>query len=330
MNTVDVKGWGGILNIMRNGIRYKAIDSTLEQITAIMRRDICHFQLHYTNYQFGVSQKHKALKDAFTKKVDCTERLESFINFVENGMSVLFGDIAGNTRNYFDTTRHHDTPPRVTIYLVDENNRLVDLVMIPKPSESVPDDKLCIDNFTSLTTVLGEGIPYLVNSIPAEIMDDDSYFHPEFDVDRIRRSYTKLFSDRKPISILRNNYLKPFIDRNWNQMKIGNDITINLHKSHLVVPITYRAHLDKNSLNKEMVRLLKLDGNGRSILGFICVDHMSTYYFNDHSVQSYKNIDINILYVYADLLSLIIVTYLTYTVGSSTYTECMQTKGEIK
>ncbi|MBK1732263.1 hypothetical protein CKO41_10775 [Thiococcus pfennigii] len=68
----------------------------------------------------------------------------------------------------------------------------------------------------------------------------------------------------------------------------------------------------------DLVEVLNLPDDGRSILGFLLIDHPATYYFDDAPADSFENLDVNILYLYADTLSLPIVTYLTYTKGSDT------------
>ena len=317
MNLEETKFLIWVINAIKKILRLEAVNTSSEQISEIMRRDLCNFQLHYTNYQFGASQKHKALKDALQKGDTGTNEYSSFVEFIERDIQILFGKVAKDIQEYFNKTHPNDKHPRITIYLVDENNHLVDLVMIPK-SNCYPTN-ICIKDFTSMSEILKEGIPYLANNVPKEIQNDDSYRHPELNISEIKRNYKLHLTDRKPFALLRNNYCRTVSDREWNKMKIDKDKELNLHKSHLVIPITYRAHLDQNFLDTEMVKILGLEKERRSILGFICVDHSLTYYFNDEPVETFRNIDINIMYVYADLLSLIIVKYLIYTSGSSTY-----------
>ena len=83
-------------------------------------------------------------------------------------------------------------------------------------------------------------------------------------------------------------------------------------------------------MNDEMVRVLQLEDGGRSILGFLFVDHPSTYYFHDAEPHNYNNIDVNSLVIFADMISLVIVTKLMYTVGSSTVNEYSHATGDTK
>ncbi len=73
------------------------------------------------------------------------------------------------------------------------------------------------------------------------------------------------------------------------------------------------------------MRVLDLPDEGRSILGFLFVDHPSTYYFDDAPADSYDNTDLNVMYLFADTLSLVMVTALTYTLGSDTVREYLLT-----
>lgn len=101
-----------------------------------------------------------------------------------------------------------------------------------------------------------------------------------------------------------------------------------MYKSHLVVPITFRGHAEKGRLDSSLVNILELREDGRSILGFVCVDHPTTYFFDDKRPDSYDNIDVNVLYMFADMISLIFVSALMYTIGSETCDEYVSIYGE--
>lgn len=299
-------------------VNLSAVNTSLEQITEIFRLNLCSFQLRYTNYQFSASRHHlnfkTAVKDQNSAEQDCLEKLE---NFMLHGLSSLYGDIADDIQKYFSHTHKHRVKPRVTLYMVDEDSKLVPIAMLPRDNES--DSLKRVEEYSSFIEVKDRGIPYLSNNLPNSIKKKDKYLHPELNVTKIKENYSLSIKDMKLFARIRNNwpwFRRTWVDKSWNEMAY-NPFTPD--KSHLVVPVTYRAHADKNKLDSGLVSILQLPDNGRSILGFIRIDHPATFYFDNGPVESFENIDVNVMYVYADALSLALVTYMMYTRGSSSY-----------
>ena len=299
-------------------VNLAAVNTSMEQLSEHIRISLCNFQLRYTNYHFMASRKHKDFKESFTKNPDNSKyHYNEMIQFIEMSMPKLCGDLAESIREYFALTHRHREAPRVSIYLVDDKDNLVDIIMIPR-DKNMNNTPKRIENNTCFMYVCAEGTPYLTNNLPKIARKDKSLLHEGLDVEKIKNEYKPKLIDKKLIARFRNNFFRySKLDEEWNNMSDNKNTIQFLYKSHLVVPITYRMHADAKRLDSHMVKTLQLRESGRSILGFICVDHPATYYFDNGHVKSYENIDINIMYVFADMLSLIFVTWLMYTTGSS-------------
>ena len=82
----------------------------------------------------------------------------------------------------------------------------------------------------------------------------------------------------------------------------------NCYKSTLIIPLT----LWNNKLAKLFVEKFNMKDVERTIFGYLCFDHIETYYF-------YEDFDVNAGYIFADLLSLYLLTYIIYIEQSTTY-----------
>lgn len=301
-------------------LNFAAVETSLEQFSKHIRNCICNFQLRYTNYQFESSRLHKNFKDSFNKKEDENITYTSYItmiDFLERGMNTLCSDIVKEIREYFSLTHKHRTAPIVSIYLVDENDKLVSIAKYPKLDSNFQPTE--IEKNTCFSYICANGTSYLANNLPKTAKKTRSFLHEGLNVDEVKKKYRLKFIDKKIISRFYNNFIRESkLDNEW--LEVSNDQNTNKFssKSHLVVPITFRMHADQSKLSNKMIETLKLREDGRSILGFICINHLSTYYFDNGNTDSYENIDVNIMYLFADMISLILVTFLMYKDGSKT------------
>lgn len=326
-STLSISIWR-FYDLAVKALNFAAVNTSLEQFSKHIRNCICNFQLRYTNYQFEASRLHKEFKDSFKNKQDATTTYKNMIDFLEKGMNTLCSDIAKDIIEYFSLTHRHRKQPIVGIYLVNENDDLVSIAMTPRVNANFQPKK--IEKNTCFSDIYADGMSYLTNNLPETAKKDKSFLYEGLDIDKIKNEYKLKFRDKKMIARFYNNFKrqsKP--DNEWREM--SNDHSNNnqyLSKSHLVVPITFRMHADQKKLSGKMIEILKLREDGRSILGFICVNHLSTYYFDNGSRDSYENIDVNIMYLFADMISLVLITFLMYKDGSKTTNSYRELLGE--
>lgn len=305
-----------LLKIMR---RLNAISVSSSEYSEQLRECFCDFQLEYTNFHFGASRKHRDFKEAIAigNEKETAEAFRLLNNYIENGVKKLCGDNAKYIQNYFTSTHSHKIPPRIGIHAVDNDEDVQDIIMLPE--NSIKTIKK-IEKYTCFShIVIDSGIAYLENNLPKAVVKSTNDFdHSGLNLPAVRNSYKCRMRDYKLLSRL-FKFTSP--DNTWKVLCVGKTSGPNMYKSHLVVPVTFRAHAALGTLDRKMIEILELSKEGRSILGFICVDHPATYYFDDEPFDSYVNIDINTMYMLADILSFVFITRLMYTSGSSTYRE---------
>ena len=311
-----------------NLARVKAVNASNARITEHLRKCICEFQLEYTNYQFLASRLHRDFKETFANNPDNSHKEYKYLmDFVEKGFKKLCGDQAEYIQNYFHLTHLTRKKPRVGIHAVSDDDDVLDIIMLPSGEMGTTKK---IDEYSVFIEVFSTGLPYLNNNLPKSAKKQEDFKHKGLNIESIRKRYRLKIKDCKLISRWRNNLFNGVAeDHDWAKMSTNSNASRNgLHKSHLVVPITFRAHAEKGRLDDSMVEILQLRDDGRSILGFVCIDHPLTYYFDDKQPDSYDNIDINIIYMYADMISLLFVTALMYTIGSKTCDKYVTAYGE--
>lgn len=305
---------GHLIDFASRLIRVSAINVLVGKVTERLRKSVCRFQLEYTNYHFMASQLHKEFKKKFTENPkDSTAEYDKLVALVETGFKKLCGDVAASIQNYFQETHVSNIAPRVGIHFVTKESEIIDIILLPTPVgyESAPKQ---MEDYTVFLEVINTGKPYLDNNIPKTVRNDKAYKHRGLNVERVRTEYHPRWRDKKLLSRWRNSKKSlAATDADWKAMASGNtDHSGTLYKSHLIIPITFRRHAEKAALAERMVEILQLNEEGRSILGFVFVDHSETYYFEDKPESTYDNSDVNSMYLYADLLSLVLVSRLMY------------------
>lgn len=311
-------------NLVPSAVKVKNND-----LTKYLRECFCKFQLDYSNYSFRFARLHRDFKISFLQNgVEReTDRLyEELIRFSEAGLGAIYGAHADYIAHYFSISHRNKIPPRVSVHIMGKNKEIVNLAMISGSGRR--EDEKQVDEYTFFKKVVDTGVPYIDNNLPKTLKTECNYMHSGIDLDAIRKNHKNRIVDKFLISRLRGNIFRSSPkDDTWSRFWVpdydGNDI-IDCYKSLLVVPITFRKHAKINHLSQDLVNILSLKNEGRAILGFILADHPYTYYFDESPADSFDNIDVNIIYLFADTLSLAIVTSLTYIDGSSAVTNYKQ------
>jgi hypothetical protein len=70
-------------------------------------------------------------------------------------------------------------------------------------------------------------------------------------------------------------------------------------------------------LSEEFKTRFKFNSDPKRCFGFLCLDHQHAKYFNEEE-------DIDIAYIYADMISLYLMTRLSYTTYSDTFVEAQR------
>ena len=206
-----------------------------------------------------------------------------------------------------------------------DDNKIVNLIMLPNNEGNVAHKTQ--EDYTIFEQVVSTGRPYLDNNLPKTSKCEHAYKHAGLNLAKVKTDYKLPFVDKRLISRWRGNIFRSSSrDLMWDECWHGNQGPH--YKSHLAVPITFRAHAERKRLNRRLVEVLELPDGGRSILGFVFLDHPATYYFDDPPAESYENLDINAMYLFADTLSLVMLTALNYLNKSTSVKRYLQQLGD--
>ncbi len=316
--------------------RFSAVSTTVPKITEIIRRKVCKFQFEYANYQVLTSRLHREFKKSFEAgKADTDEKYKELERHVEEHYKRLCAQIIEYIQEYFALTHLCKDQPRVGILQADDcTPKGVTSIKMSNTNDHDDNKYKTIDEYPVLKKIEEDGCPVLINDLPKLIKKDDKYKydkHHGIDVDKIRTGYRRRHRDKILVSRLWHNLWKKNYkpDKKWID-KSGGDSEdyLSTYKSILAVPVTFREHAIGHTLESKIIRLLKMPKDGRAILGIIYIENADTYYFDDPDPKCFYNIDVNVMYVFADLLSLIVLTRLMYIEGSSTVSEYKNSSGD--
>lgn len=295
-----------------------AVNSSLPQLTEILRHFICETQFHLTVFQYEAAQAHMKFKNQYIKKPNSEKTLKFYIELrklVNSGFQVFAGHIQSELKSYFKHTHSSSVSPRIGIYLSMASNGKFDLenkswINILAGNQNKQDEIRLLEEY-SIFKNLSENVAYIDNNIPANA-ETRTYKNAQLDLNRIEDYKRRWVVDSLLISRLRQNYTsKASEDKKWNNMRANNiGEMYPLYKSHLGVPVAFTKH--KSLLPNDFSEKLKLTKN--NVLAGLVADHSETYYFQDLAPQNseYGNVDTNVMYKFADILSIAIITKMNF------------------
>lgn len=312
-----------ILRWLSSRLKIRATKIKEDTLSAFVRDSVCKFQLEFSQFAFKASLMHKEFKN---NQNDIT--LKSLEDFFVEETKFCVNKIVDDIEIYFKVAHTNKTPPRIGIMsIVDGENALRIVAQRPVKEKNL---KKNISDYTCFTHIEETGKSYLCNNLPLEIKTEN-FKHAGIDFEKALSYKSRLKGNNKVEKFLSRIKPQDRADVAWG--KIFRQSTLNQHtfyKSHFIVPITFKKWSERDAINDDFKELI-LSDEGRSILGCIAIDHQNTFYFDDKSPDSsdrYDNIDANMMYMFADLISLYFVVQRTYTVGSKTYSDFLKTKME--
>jgi len=333
MTTGSDGGWF-IIRLLLNALNsFSAINTRPHQLTDIIRHKVCRFQYEYANFQVLTSQLHRSFKVAFEKDPSsCHNEYNNLLTHIDQEYLRLCSEITEYIEDYFTQTHSFKNHPRIGILQGDDRTpqNVTCIYMLHSTNHF---EYKNIDNHFILKKIENSGRPFLTNNLPKTILKDSDFntHGLNFDLNKIRNEYKLRIRDKKYFSIFFHNIKKGVYktDKKWIDISKGMpDDYLSASKSILVVPITFKQHASSGKLNPDLIKLLNIPKNGRAILGFIYIDYPDTYYFDDTDPTGFNNLDINALYIFADLFSLIILAKLMYIEGSKTVSKYKISIGE--
>lgn len=274
------------------------------QLTNI-KNFICYNQGEYAQYNFLVSRRHQELKEVLPKgdATDIKAKLNSLNEFVFTRVDAVFTKSFEILKKYF--AGRNEKLPRVCVKCHDDKKNIVDFCRDRQDYLNMP---YHISANTGFNEVYRTGRAYQNNNIP-KAAHDGSYKNPRLHSGAVRIYFKTLrFPTRGEDTSWRDCWNPTIEASSKNAPPLE-----SCYKSTLIVPMT----LLNNELDDEFKKHFKIekkqadDEKPRAIWGYLCFDHPEIDYFTEG--------DEALGYVFADILSLYLITQLTYTEYSKTY-----------
>jgi hypothetical protein len=279
---------------------------------------VCETQSSLSQHNFMVNEKHKNLRECFCQiqsdnrevLYEDKEKLKMLLADIDGYFMASFSEFFEKTYKYALVYFNERSlmSPRITLKLVVED-QLGTLIKLPESFLS--DKNTRINENTGFHKIAKGEKHFFCNNIPDAIRKI-GYVNA-----RIDQSKASIFSMKDSIE-RELSYKDKFDDdwvKCWNSVnRLGSEISTEsppatCYKSTIVIPIS----LATKKLEKEFMRKLEIsESSERALFGFLCFDHININYFNESE-------DINFTQIVADILSLPLISQLTFTQFSHFY-----------
>lgn len=291
---------------------YQKVDGFISQKETLqlelLHSFICFNQGKYIEFEYLLGEKHKELRielrkdDQPERRIEqIKEKFETLTNYIEKEIRDFSSTNFGHILQFFDLTYRSKFSPRVCIKSV-RNGRIIDIVRADKSDFT---EEYTIAANTGFSYVVENGLYYLENNIP-QAAKDGKYVNPRLDPIQVANYKPTAFD------ILDADRIDEKWCRYWRSSSNQDELELQrtCYKSTLIVPMT----LLNKTLDPEFMKKFKINDNqGRTIFGYLCLDHSAINYFKDEDVQ--------MCYIFADILSLYFVTIFVHTNHSITFND---------
>lgn len=295
--------------------------SPTQEVLALLHGFICDHQVSLSQYIFTANERHKAIKEFLTDfrkgsvfpiRPPSTEEMEALAQLIIEldehlflKLIYVFDETYKYVAKYFES--RSPFPVRLTLKIV-ESEKLVTLLKAP---ESFLDHQAGSLSDNTGFDHIAKGAPHFIcNDIPLEIKTG------KYKNNRIDTNKAITFNPKKEGGESIVGY-----DLDWSAcwnpvIPLGEESEISsppetCYKSTVIVPLS----LPIARLSQKFKERFKLtEPSERALFGFLCLDHVSPYFFKELE-------DVHFAYIIADMLSLYIIQQLQCTEYSSIYYE---------
>lgn len=265
---------------------------------------ICYNQGELAQYSFLAAEFHKGMKTAFAEDdigvaLTCQSTLSEYLN---RNLERIIKENFKYLHSHFK--RRAKESPRICVkggYDIAGQEIIISLFRDRNVNYK---SDAPLDENTGFQYIYDTGRFYLCNDIP-EKARIGAYVNP-----RLIPSAAKVYTN--PGIIKRKLGLTKGLDSEWEKCWDGGGrgivISDSCYKSTLIIPMTLR----NNSLDDSYKEMINLSDVDRTIFGFLCIDHVNSEYF-------IPDVDVALGYIFADILSLYLISRMVYTNISQTY-----------
>lgn len=274
--------------------------------SSFMRRVICYNQGEYAQYNFLAAERHKALKESWRKSPndakDLHERCDELVSFLNTHLHDVSQKNFAFIKEYF--SGRDPVEPRICIkgnFRHNERDYIVPLIRDKKVNYL---SEYPLESNRGFLFVKNNGTHFRSDDIPKDIAEGK--YHNARINNELATDYYKKRNQDPALS-----------DESW--IKCWDPPTRDsCYKSTVIIPMTlWNNYLTQEFLTEMKIKAQK-DTMSRTIFGYLCFDHVKERYFK-HSAD----IDIDVGYIFADILSLYMLTVYVYTESSETFSIVM-------
>lgn len=301
-------------------------------LTLLLREAICRVQGDFIQFSFIASKYHQRLKEEFNRNPRDTQTvkkcIEDLVDYLAKTTIESYENLFGHLGYYFRDEikwRGFDGEPRVSVKVRPAGNvgqkLITTIARHPRAGYDQPGSFEDVDQNTGLKFISDTGGYYLQQDIPKAASVGD-YNNPRLDI-----SSVKLYVEGRPGSTKRFfgkfgfGKRQRLEDEAWarcwtstpGQSADSPLDALSCYKSTLIVPMT----LFRNHLKNDFIERFGIQDVERWIFGYLCFDHPDVHFFN-------KKRDVNVGYIFADVMSLFLLTSSFYTDASKTFTDAQR------
>lgn len=274
-----------------------------------LRNSICHNQGEIIQYFYLASYFHKQLKDGI-RNHEKRDKIEEKFKNLSSFLNLKFAQICAKNfvflQEYFCSTSRDSF--RICLKSIYKGN-VIDLYR----NLHTPKDVSCSNGMdTGVVQIKKTGSFYINNNIPLSIFEN-KYTNPRLNIEKIRayKEDNRGLDTQESLKKLTEEVWWGF----WEDSKFfTSDVerAKGCYKSTLIIPLTVK----NNALSALFLELTNVPNVDREIYAFLCMDSEKIDFFTDN--------DVNIGYIYADLLSLYLLASLNFTENSKTYKKALK------
>jgi hypothetical protein len=248
----------------------------------VMAKAICLNQGQYLQYTFLAADRHRKLKEEVSKANINLRIVDENARELVNFMNQTFYDVAQENfellHAYF--SKRSRLKPRICLkgnFRIGTSDRVVTVFRDSPVNYS---SNVEIDGNSGFAHVQKTGTYFLENDL-ALAASKGTYLNPRLDSDLVKKKIRKGKIDSST----------------WLSCWTDTHSVSDAYRSTLIIPLT----LWNNQIKDEFKRLVRISDVGRTIFGYLCIDHSEANYFLEKE-------DVKVGYAFADILSMYIFT----------------------
>jgi hypothetical protein len=267
--------------------------NVLKKAAGVTVMAVCLNQGTYLQYSQLAAERHRRLKESLDPQSRNTKEVTGALKELVDFMNREFFEAAHKNFEllhvYFGS--RSKTKPRICIkgnFRIGDSDKVI-TVFRDKPVKYEVATELSLN--TGFSFIEKTGTYFLDNDIISSVKNR-KYFNPRLDPIRVQRAVPSSHIDKQE----------------WLAFWDGATDPSEAYQSTLIIPMT----LWNNQLNGEFRKFLQVNEIGRTIFGYLCIDHAEPDYF-------IEKVDSDVGYAFADLMSMYLFSRKIYIEISRTY-----------